>query len=114
MVENMTQLRVGNLDKGGTGVESALYIFVPSLMSDPVGFGTPAQPLDTDPRPPLIVRNMPETLPIRQLRLFSARDGHMRKHERTLQIMTYEVPLAADGQKPVCQDLGRLRDCQWA
>ena len=46
------QLGADILDKEGTGVESALYIFVPSLMSDQVWFGAPAQPLDTDPRPP--------------------------------------------------------------
>ena len=54
MVEKIMQLGADILDKEGTGVESALYIFVPSLMSDQVWFGAPAQPLDTDPRPPLL------------------------------------------------------------
>ena len=34
MVEKIMQLGADILDKEGTGVESALYIFVPSLMSD--------------------------------------------------------------------------------
>ena len=51
MVEKFMQLGPNILDKEETGVESALYIFVPSLMSDQVWFGTPAQPLDTDPPP---------------------------------------------------------------
>ena len=53
MVEKIVQLEADIQDKEETGVESALYIFGPSLMSDQVGFGTAAQPLETDPRPPL-------------------------------------------------------------
>ena len=52
MVEKFMQLGPSILDKEETGVESALYIFVPSLMSVEVWFGEGAQPLDTDPRPP--------------------------------------------------------------
>ena len=52
MVEKIVQVEADILDKEGPGVESALYIFSPSLMSDLVGFGSAAQPLETDPRPP--------------------------------------------------------------
>ena len=69
MVEKFVQLGPDIVDKEETGVESALYIFVPSLMSDQVWFGAPAQPLDTDPRPSK-VRNTPQSLPREQLWLF--------------------------------------------
>lgn len=91
MVEKIVQVEADIQDKEETGVESALYIFGPSLMSEEVGFGTAAQPLDTDPRPPSssIVRNMPETLPTGgELWLFSAPAGYLRKHERSARMMT--------------------------
>ena len=99
MVEKIMQLGADILDKEGTGVESTLYIFVPSLMSDQVWFGAPAQPLDTDPRPPSSkVRNMPETIGQENNCGFSfAGAGHLRKHERILRIMTEEVAAVADG-----------------
>ena len=49
MVETMTQLRVGNLDKGGTGVESALYIFLPLWCQTRLGLAECAAPGNRPP-----------------------------------------------------------------
>ena len=54
MVEKIVQVEADIQDKEETGVESALYIFGPSLMSEEVGFGRLRSPWIQTPAPLLL------------------------------------------------------------